>query len=242
MRNIFIILLLLIPSIAFPSQDQLRSIIAKRNTSEGAGYTVSYVSSTSASNSGSSSTDLTIDVPTGGDTDGRMMILTIADENDVGVTIAGWTAVTSETPLVSGGYTYYRETSSEPSSYTIVFPAASEGHVASITLFSKDGGTWVAPTTAGYSASATDTSTGVDVGPINIPNGSYLVGLFTNDGPTTVVTPPSAMTEIYATGSGSMIGASYYQEYASAASSVSKGITFGLSTTTTSHLIVVSAN
>lgn len=176
--------------------------------------------------------------------DGDMIIAYSMSESNNGTdsALGAFTEITNTTALGDTSYAYYRVASSEPATYTWTFDASASGQLIFIVVLEKTAGTWVTPTTAGYSDTAQENATGVTCGPLDIAAGATLVNGLRNDNIYTISTPPTDMTvgEAYQ-GVGTMGGVVYYQEYASLASSVSKTVVWSGSAQNDSIMVVVEA-
>lgn len=203
------------------------NVIARFGGSPASSYSAEFVSY--SGNSGSVVTEVVV-TPPAGIADGDMLAAFLFSEAQQSTaTCTGFTQVDLvRVDSLHEARSFYKVASSESGNYTWTVSTETSGLVVHMYLLRKTGGTWTAPSTAGYHAAAGDTSTGVSTGNITTQNNSVLVCGFSHDNIPTVTTPPSDMTQGGYTEVGTMRGASYYQEISSG-STLTKNIVWSIS-------------
>ena len=141
-----------------------------------------------------------------------------------------------------GHYLYWKEaTSGDASASDFTWSwTDSSPMIITMAVFSKDGGSWVDPTTANYSNSSTGSSAAQTTGTVTSQDGSAVFAAWSNDGNNSVSIAPSGMTLINYTLQGTAFSAlaTYYEEIATGGSENPELTWSGASTNAASIMVL----
>ena len=235
MRYLLLVLLLL-PLNSFAMQGMFNGAggSATPSTSD-----VSYISTSYGT---ATATPVSVTAPTSIQ-DGDMLIMFASSETyNNTFTCTGFTLI-GEVNRGAHSATYmYKIASSESGDYSFAFDATSNGNVVRLDVFRKSGGSWTIPTTAGYNTQTTTTNAEIVAGPLDIAAGDAIAIGYSRDGTTsTVDTEPPGMTTAGGVTSGTMGQICYYETYSSAATSVSKSLTWAVADDHIGSMVVLHA-
>lgn len=166
-----------------------------------AAATASYRSCTEAT--GSATTEASINEPSGVVSGDLLLVFITSDTYGVTFSSSGWTQFAD----VNHGssfemYGFYKTASGSESSWTFTASGSATWEMQCIAV-SKDGGTWVTPSTSGYSNVSSAENTTITTGSVTGVSGCLLLCVFGSDGNNIVSTPPATMTQIEETATSS---------------------------------------
>lgn len=224
---------------AFPAYGDGVTVVGQL-VAAGAGYTASITSYSAVTQTAGTSVVLT--APTG-IVDGDLLVAFVLFEaNQATVACTGFTQIDSvAVDALHHGRSFYKVASSESGDYTWSWATETSGVSVHMYCVTKTGGTFVAPTTAGYHIGAGDTSVGVSTGNVTTQNGSILLCGFSHDATPTLDTGASGMTQDTLHEVGTMRGVAFRQTYAAGAT-VAKNVVWSASDRNTAFAVVCYAN
>ncbi len=204
----------------------------------GATYTAAFRSSNG--NIATSGTEIVVTAPAGIQNGDLLIAFAWSEIQQSSITCTGFTEIDNANDALHQARTFYKVASSESGDYTWTFASTTSGFGVHMVALSKTGGTWVAPTTAGYHNAAITTDTGVATGNVTTQNNSVLVVGVSNDATPTLSAGPADMTQREYDSVGTCRGATYTQDYATGAT-VSKAATWSVSNLNAAAAVVACA-
>lgn len=229
---------------AGPLTQKHKAVVAVLNTQSGGSHTISYGGTNNAA-SVITGTTLTLTVPSAVSSGNMMYVSLCNDSGEDWVIHADWTfltridSATSELAVAYRIATVADESDSKTYDFTVT---GSTELIGSIMFCTKSGGSFATPSTNQTDAATAQTLVTTAVNPTD---GSLLLSFWGNDDSLTTTSDPTSegMTEFIplVAADPKLIG--FYQEYASAASNVTKSTTWTTATgDISSILVIVEAN